>query len=239
MDQSQGQPVLLRKKTTQATREQKMGFTMLAIVGGCAIILGSFYIARHLASPFDIDYIGPEFFTSSQQQQVELEEQKAADTDGDFISDYDELYVLRTSPYLADTDGDGLIDSEEIQAGTDPTCAEGAVCESTFGDPYQLTEGSAGFGDLVELPETEAPQTPEEAAAAFANVTPAEVRELLLSAGADPEELAGYTDEQLMALYLSVLEDVKSQAEAPDEAGILPSNEPEVTETTESTETTE
>lgn len=45
-----------------------------------------------------------------------------ADTDGDGLSDYDEVYVYFTDPLLADTDGDGLSDGEEVNIyGTDPT----------------------------------------------------------------------------------------------------------------------
>ena len=43
-----------------------------------------------------------------------------ADTDGDGISDGDEVNVYHTNPLLADTDGDGISDGDEIAAGTDP-----------------------------------------------------------------------------------------------------------------------
>ncbi len=42
------------------------------------------------------------------------------DTDGDGLSDYDELFVHGTNPLLADTDGDGLPDGWEIQHGLNP-----------------------------------------------------------------------------------------------------------------------
>ena len=43
-----------------------------------------------------------------------------ADFDGDGISDYDEVFVYETDPWLADSDGDGLSDGEEIGWGTNP-----------------------------------------------------------------------------------------------------------------------
>ena len=45
------------------------------------------------------------------------------DTDGDLISDYDEIYLYGTDPCLADTDGDGMDDRAEIVAGFDPCFA--------------------------------------------------------------------------------------------------------------------
>ena len=46
------------------------------------------------------------------------------DTDGDGLSDSDEVLACRTNPLVADTDGDGLCDGEEVRAGTDPLVAD-------------------------------------------------------------------------------------------------------------------
>ncbi len=43
-----------------------------------------------------------------------------ADTDGDGLSDYQEMFVYRTDPLKQDTDGDGISDAAEVTAGTDP-----------------------------------------------------------------------------------------------------------------------
>lgn len=43
------------------------------------------------------------------------------DTDGDGLSDYDEVYVHETDPWLADSDGDGMYDGVEIEGGSSPT----------------------------------------------------------------------------------------------------------------------
>ena len=48
---------------------------------------------------------------------------KGLDTDGDGLSDIDEI-KLGTSVTQADTDGDGLSDGDEIKLGTDPLNAD-------------------------------------------------------------------------------------------------------------------
>jgi hypothetical protein len=55
----------------------------------------------------------------------------ALDTDGDGLTDYDELDRTFTSPYLADSDSDGVSDKDEIDAGDDPNCPSGTVCDAT------------------------------------------------------------------------------------------------------------
>ena len=42
------------------------------------------------------------------------------DTDGDGLSDYDEINKFKTNPLNEDTDGDGILDGEEISLGLDP-----------------------------------------------------------------------------------------------------------------------
>jgi hypothetical protein len=42
------------------------------------------------------------------------------DTDGDGLSDGDEVHVYRTNPLLWDTDGDGISDGVEVKTGSDP-----------------------------------------------------------------------------------------------------------------------
>lgn len=62
------------------------------------------------------------------------------DTDGDGLTDYEEVKIYDSNPLVADTDGDGLDDGEEIKQGTDPTKVD------TSGD---------GFPDSYSTPKVE------------------------------------------------------------------------------------
>jgi|GEM_PF-308817 len=44
----------------------------------------------------------------------------SADTDGDGLGDYEEVFVYGTNPNNSDTDGDGISDGAEVKAGTNP-----------------------------------------------------------------------------------------------------------------------
>lgn len=78
------------------------------------------------------------------------EELKNMDTDGDGLSDWEELHVYDTSPYLEDTDGDGIADGEEVERDLDPLCPEGEDCgddqDLTDDDLEQESEGNLSSG---------------------------------------------------------------------------------------------
>ena len=48
-----------------------------------------------------------------------------ADSDGDGLSDYDEVFIYGTNPMNADTDGDGMKDGWEVLHGLNPKVADG------------------------------------------------------------------------------------------------------------------
>lgn len=56
---------------------------------------------------------------------VANEAPERVDTDNDGLYDDDETQIYRTDPAKFDTDGDGVGDGEEVYLGTDPTVAEG------------------------------------------------------------------------------------------------------------------
>ena len=57
-----------------------------------------------------------------------IENARTKDTDNDGLSDWDELYVHKTSPYIEDSDSDGYTDGQEVGKGDDPNCPRGQNC---------------------------------------------------------------------------------------------------------------
>lgn len=126
---------------------------------------------------------------------------RTKDSDGDGLTDYDEINIYKTSPYLEDTDGDGISDGEEVRRGSDPLCPEGTNCSATAQSSTTATS--------TETATSSAPS---------ANVDPTLIskalsgqgdantmRQILLQGGADPEQVKLLTDQDLMNMYAEVL----------------------------------
>ena len=67
----------------------------------------------------------PAVFEATADRSVEANFAKdLTDSDGDGLSNYDELVVYDTNVSSADTDGDGLTDKEELDNGMNPLTSE-------------------------------------------------------------------------------------------------------------------
>ena len=181
------------------------------------MILGSLFIVRNVNRPFDLSYEGPLFLTTAQERAVEAEKQQFRDTDGDGITDYDELYVHRTSPYLSDTDGDGFSDSDELASGNDPTV-------SSTNPELNIQKGnSVGIVDVTnerigEIPVFSVP-TVDQLDFATApidpnNVSADQIRQALIDQGALVEDILSFTDEELLNRYYELLAETEVANEA-------------------------
>ncbi len=110
--------------------KEKVGFFAFLFFACAIVILGFRGIGNAIKSPFAKSFLPPPP-TAEEIKQKQLAELKSKDTDKDGLSDYDEIYVYNTSPYLPDTDGDGVSDKDELLRGTDPNCPEGKTCFGT------------------------------------------------------------------------------------------------------------
>ena len=73
------------------------------------------------------------------------------DSDGDGLTDYEEVHTYNTDPQDADTDGDGYLDGEEVAGGYNPsdrnsipTLTSAWSSASDFSAVFELGTGSAG-----------------------------------------------------------------------------------------------
>lgn len=143
-------------------------------------------------------------------------ELKNIDTDGDGISDWDELFVYGTSPYLEDTDGDTLNDYEEIFVyKTNVNCPEGQNCSNSLSQSeVQNTEPSDDFYNFLTSLETSVEQdinsTSSNSSLGESSETldAQSLRQILIQSGIEESDLQQISDDDLLKLYQEVLADL-------------------------------
>jgi hypothetical protein len=133
----------------------------------------------------------------TERDSAELEALKKSDTDADGLSDYNELYVYHSSPYMRDTDSDGIADGEEVRKGTSPTCQEGKDC---LFNPIAAVANTSSTVPQAATPEAETPAPAADQKIDLNALTPQELREALIESGMPEDQLAGVSDEDLMKL---------------------------------------
>lgn len=156
---------------------------LLGLVAIGALFLGVWQIRTLINLPFNANSpatTASQSINNAIMEGPDVEALKNKDTDGDSLSDYDEIYIYKTSPYLKDTDSDGYDDKTEVTTGNDPLCPKGQVC----GPQINKLSG--------EIP------------AAANEPTAEQIRQFLKINGATDESLAKYDDAALLKLYKEV-----------------------------------
>lgn len=215
------------------TKEQKIGLAVLSCFSLLIIVFWFMEMNKNITYPF---YGG--MSKSSFEQKIIAEtgsaEQIAAasvaaekkDTDGDGLTDTQELTVYKTSPFLADTDGDSFSDGEEIKNNTDPNCPEGKQCsaDGMVVGTEQLSPSGTTTVDLFDAGAANNSSVSNNAAVtvqtldstsastlqqAFgANPDPTYLREQLIQTATkqeDKDALQKISDEQLLQMYNSMI----------------------------------
>lgn len=189
--------------------QQRAQMTLFGVCGIGSLLFGAWYVRSQVLSPFlrpksELERVRTLIRQGAEDLQSEAE-LRAKDTDGDGLTDWDELNVYKTSPYLADSDSDGEADAVEIAKGQDPNCPKGGSCEARI-DVLPLVSASSATQEF--LSGTNATATTQVAGSA-APLNPndpsldgATLRSFLISNGyATQEELSGINDQDLVKLY--------------------------------------
>jgi hypothetical protein len=237
-------------------KEQKISAGILAVCGIIALGLSVERLNATIRDPF---MVSKNEVTSAVQAINKLDPTsqddaaaKRRDTDGDGLSDYDELHRFQTSAYLADTDGDGSPDNVELALGENPNCAKGTACAGGLIDtsgvttpaPF-LTGTTEGNGDAFYAAFQRGVNAGKAGIVAQTGSTSTvfepqlvrdavEIRKALLESGKiDKAQLDKITDAQLLELYDKALTEATSkqvETETGIDANNLPSPDPSLAE---------
>ncbi len=217
-------------------KREKAFIGILALVGVGILILGIWQFKNNLEVPFFMPN-GSESKTAdlndlnNNDENIwgDVTELHAKDTDSDGLSDYDELYVYNTSPYIEDTDSDGYSDKEEIDSGYDPNCPKGKDCmRSTKSQPkseVDVMPDDAGslfgnfdpgslFGDSGSAIQSEGSSSSElddfGETIMGGDLTADNLREILRQQGASEAEISQIDDETLLQVYQEIINDMEN-----------------------------
>ncbi|OGG86588.1 hypothetical protein A3B87_02055 [Candidatus Kuenenbacteria bacterium RIFCSPHIGHO2_02_FULL_39_13] len=179
----------------------KLMFGVLVFFGISTLILGVLQITKtiNIGGPGAISS-GQDLLSNSDNLEPSIAELQSSDTDNDGLSDFDELYIYSTSPYLTDSDSDGYDDKTEIDGGFDPNCPKGQDCRSSSA-PEGTTEDKGTAGTEPADNSATSSQTVTE------QITPQQIREFILGSGQmTAEQLKQIDDETLIEIWNQAVE---------------------------------
>jgi hypothetical protein len=193
-------------------KPQKNAVLALAALAVFIVVFWAWQMQSHIKAPFDYGKTTETDGTAEEEYNKLL---KNADTDKDGLSDYDEIYTYKTSPYLEDTDSDGLSDKKEIDNGTNPVCPEGKDCAAAIDTSAATVLNTGSASSEANTVITLGSSTVSEAA--LQNILDgkgdaATLRQFLLSGGASQEELNLISDEDLLKSNQETLESQNANA---------------------------
>jgi len=188
----------------------KLMFGVLIFFGIATLFLGILKINRSINENI-FPKIEQQPITKTNNQQKTPEELMTIDTDGDGLSDYQEMYVYGTSIYLADTDSDGYSDKDEVDNGYDPNCPKGSDClgsnDKVINNKYDNQENTIDYSQFTEpsINKTQSHLT-EDQKKQFNNLSATDLRQLLLESGEiKKEDLDRISDDDLMAIFKDII----------------------------------
>jgi len=193
-----------RSDNPKLHKNQRNAAIALGVFSLLVLVLMVVQFRHNINSPF---VYSNQKSSTANGQVVADESLRTKDSDVDKLSDYDELYVYKTSPYLEDSDSDGFNDYEEIKNGSDPLCPAGQVCTDT-----ETTQSQIISPDMID---TSVSTTSNNSTSSSDEVLvqslleggsdASALRQLLINAGMDKNILDSISDEDLLKSYQDTL----------------------------------
>jgi len=198
------------QKTGQSLgKNQKIAVAILGVLAVAVIIAWMVQLKKSINSPFSYNPTETTESTTTCQGPECQESLKTKDTDKDGLTDWDELNVYETSPYLEDSDSDGVSDREEIETGADPNCPAGRDCSALANISSESSEEASSTELDLNLGSTGEELTSDQEKILQdilgGQIDASALREMLLGAGMDKDLLNQISDEDLLASYKEVL----------------------------------
>lgn len=184
--------------TDEQPQGHRAGAWVVLLMGLAGLGLGIYQWHGSFASAFT--QTGSVFKTPDQVEAERIAAMKDKDTDADGLTDYDETYIYKTSPYLKDSDSDGTDDKTEVEKGSDPNCPKES-CGTIIG----------ASGATSSATSTDESQIQQQVAEQLLNPTPDQIRALLIQSGVKEADLQGIDDATLLELYHQSLQEVEAQ----------------------------
>jgi len=199
---------------------------LFMLIGASALVLGVMSAGHSIDAPLQANMSATQQFVDAMNggnTNADIEALKSKDTDGDGLSDYDEIYVYHTSPYIKDSDSDGIPDGVEVANGTDPNCPQGQDCgvpapvnDSQTAASDQATPDITNIDDLMNAYQTNASLPSANDNTAPSSLSPdlttdtipsagvsdaAQIRALLKDQGLSDNVLNSIDDKTLVQMY--------------------------------------
>jgi len=207
-------------------REQKISVIILFLFTIVTLLLSTVHLRSQIVAPFMVSKTvlvkADAVFASQREEEKRQADLRIKDTDRDGLTDYAELYIYRTSPYLSDTDSDNIPDSVEIAQGTNPLCPEGKNC---MGGETGVVHGSASSSLTDLLATNQIPRAVSEATTVEAmgtggiqafvdspippdQMTPLQIRTYLVSHGlVTQSQIEGLSDDMVKQVYAAAYQE--------------------------------
>jgi len=173
-------------------RPQKIAVIIFAVLALVIVVFWIWQIRAQINRPF----ASPGQSTSTTTD-IDLVLQ-SRDTDGDGLSDYDEIYVNKTSPYLEDSDSDGILDKAEILQGSDPNCPYGKDCSAGSGATTATSSAAVDNNTALDVSGLDEASLQNMLSG---SIGAADLRQILLTAGMKKEDLDKISDADLIKSY--------------------------------------